>query len=465
MPPAVSAGGLVIGFVRAWRAALRARASAAGRARAVRSPTPSCGSRADDTITVHARAFGDGPGHLDRAADAHRRGARVRLVDDPRRARTGRAGLRAHPVRHADDRRSSTVYSEFTRYRQVGATARADAGGRRGRPPRGRSRAVRGRRTAWSRPATSRCATASSRRPRHRCPPPAEVPLKPRAQWKLIGKPTRRLDSPGQGRRQRAVRHRRALRRDCKVAVVARSPVFGGKLKGFKADAARAVTGVRAVVEVPSGVAVVADHYWAARAGRDALEVEWDLGALATLDSATLQAGLRRPVEDPRPGGGDRRRRGGEARRGRRGDRGAVRRALPRARGDGAAQLHGADRRGQVRDLDRHPVPDLRPASPRRARRHRARPGRGAHDLSRRRLRPARQSGHRLRRRGRARGQGRRPAGQDGLVARGRYPRWLLPPGLRASAARGAWRRRRHRGIRRTRWSASRSSPARRSSR
>lgn len=62
------------------------------------------------------------------------------------------------------------------------------------------------------------------------------------------------------------------------TAVVLRSPVFGGTVKSFDATKARAVAGVRNVVQVPSGVAVIADHYWAAKPGRDALQVVWEAG-------------------------------------------------------------------------------------------------------------------------------------------------------------------------------------------
>jgi isoquinoline 1-oxidoreductase beta subunit len=182
---------------------------------------------------------------------------------------------------------SSSVYSEFTRYRQVGAMARqmlvAAAAARLGVDP-AQCVAAKGVVTAGGKSLRyGELAQAAAQ-----VPAPAEVSLKPRAQWKLLGQPTRRLDSQAKvdGSAQFGIDVRFE---GLKVAVVARSPVFGGKLKGFKADAARAVKGVRAVVEVPSGVAVVADHYWAARAGRDALEVEWDLGALATLDSAAIK--------------------------------------------------------------------------------------------------------------------------------------------------------------------------------
>ncbi|MBA2633766.1 MAG: xanthine dehydrogenase family protein molybdopterin-binding subunit [Chloroflexi bacterium] len=116
-------------------------------------------------------------------------------------------------------------------------------------------------------------------------PVPADVALKERKDFRLIGKATPRLDSPektnGSG----------IFGMDVKVpglltAVVARPPVFGGKVKSFDGARAKAIPGVRAVVEIPSGVAVVANDFWTAKRGRDALEVSWDDGPLARLDSA-----------------------------------------------------------------------------------------------------------------------------------------------------------------------------------
>src|SRR5207237_1641814 len=73
-----------------------------------------------------------------------------------------------------------------------------------------------------------------------------------------------------------------------RTALVARSPVFGGTVKSFDPAKARAVKGVEQVVQVPSGVAVVASNFWSAKLGRDALQVDWDLGPGASLDSAKL---------------------------------------------------------------------------------------------------------------------------------------------------------------------------------
>jgi isoquinoline 1-oxidoreductase beta subunit len=73
------------------------------------------------------------------------------------------------------------------------------------------------------------------------------------------------------------------------TVVVARSPVFGGTLKSFSAAKAKAVPGVREVVEAAGGVAVAADSFWSAKKGRDALEVVWDEGPLAGLSTGGMR--------------------------------------------------------------------------------------------------------------------------------------------------------------------------------
>src|SRR5262249_32360616 len=107
--------------------------------------------------------------------------------------------------------------------------------------------------------------------------PPTSVTLKSPKEWTRIGKPTKRLDSPEKvtGRAQFGIDTRFP---GLMTALIARAPVFGGKVKSFNADKAKAVPGVTTVVQVPSGVAVIAQHFWAAKVGRDALEIDWDLG-------------------------------------------------------------------------------------------------------------------------------------------------------------------------------------------
>ncbi len=114
--------------------------------------------------------------------------------------------------------------------------------------------------------------------------PPKDVKLKDPKDFQLIGKPTKRLDTPektdGKGIFGLDVSVPGML-----VALVQRPPVFGGKVKSFNADKAKAVPGVRHVVQIDRGVAVVADGFWPAKHGREALEVTWDDGPLAALSS------------------------------------------------------------------------------------------------------------------------------------------------------------------------------------
>ena len=113
---------------------------------------------------------------------------------------------------------------------------------------------------------------------------PQNVVLKDSKDFKLIGKATRRLDTPekvnGKGMFGLDVSVPNML-----IAVVARPPVFGGKVQSFNSDKAKAVTGVRHVVQIDRGVAVVADGFWPAKLGREALEVVWDEGSLSGLES------------------------------------------------------------------------------------------------------------------------------------------------------------------------------------
>src|SRR5438045_5452395 len=120
-------------------------------------------------------------------------------------------------------------------------------------------------------------------------PVPAAVPLKDPKDWRLAGKPTKRLDTRFKvnGTAQFGIDVRMP---GMLTAVVARSPVFGGKVRSFDATAAQAIPGVRHVVQISSGVAVVGDGYWPAKQGRDALKVTWDEGSVAQVSSASISS-------------------------------------------------------------------------------------------------------------------------------------------------------------------------------
>jgi isoquinoline 1-oxidoreductase beta subunit len=118
-------------------------------------------------------------------------------------------------------------------------------------------------------------------------PVPKDVKMKDPKNFTLMGKSLPRLDIPEK------VNGSAVFGMDVKLpglltARVVRCPVFGGKVASFNADKAKAVPGVKHVVQISSGVAVVADNYWTASKGAQALEVVWDEGKLATLSSADI---------------------------------------------------------------------------------------------------------------------------------------------------------------------------------
>lgn len=129
-------------------------------------------------------------------------------------------------------------------------------------------------------------------------PVPAAVKLKDPKDFQYIGKHVARKDSKAKtnGSAQFTL--------DVKLpgmltAVVAHSPLFGGKVKSFDAAKAKATKGVVDVVQIPSGVAVLANDFWAAKQGRDALTVVWDDSAATKLGSAEILAQYRELAQKP----------------------------------------------------------------------------------------------------------------------------------------------------------------------
>jgi isoquinoline 1-oxidoreductase beta subunit len=120
-------------------------------------------------------------------------------------------------------------------------------------------------------------------------PVPADVKLKDPKQFKLIGKKIPRKDS--REKTNGAAKFTSDIQLPGMLtAVVAHAPVFGAKLKSFDAAKAKAVRGVVDVVQIPSGVAVLAANFWSAKQGRDALTVQWDETGAQKLGSAELMA-------------------------------------------------------------------------------------------------------------------------------------------------------------------------------
>lgn len=120
-------------------------------------------------------------------------------------------------------------------------------------------------------------------------PVPRDVALKQPADFKLIGKPVKRLDSPDK------INGRALFGIDAKVpgmrvATVAACPIVGGKLAGLNERAALAVPGVRQVLRLDNAVAVVGDHMWAAKQGLAALAPTWSGGQFSALTTAAIVA-------------------------------------------------------------------------------------------------------------------------------------------------------------------------------
>jgi len=132
-----------------------------------------------------------------------------------------------------------------------------------------------------------------------RMPVPEKVALKRPEDFKLIGTPARRLDTPAKVNGT-AVYGIDVRPPGVKVATLAQSPVFGGRVKSVDDAAAKTVKGVRQIVRLDDAVAVVADHMGAAKKGLAALAIEWDEGPHAKLgtddiaselEQATLRSG------------------------------------------------------------------------------------------------------------------------------------------------------------------------------
>jgi isoquinoline 1-oxidoreductase beta subunit len=178
---------------------------------------------------------------------------------------------------------SSTTWSEFDRYRMAGATARValvQAAAKRWGVPVDTCKTENG----YVMSGDKKASYGELAQEAATFPQAEKLTLRPSSEWKYIGKGAKRLDGPaktnGGAKFGMDMQFPGLL-----TAVVAHAPVFGGKVKSFDAAKAKAVPGVKQVVEIPTGLAVIADHFWAANKGRKALEIVWDHGSAVTLDT------------------------------------------------------------------------------------------------------------------------------------------------------------------------------------
>jgi isoquinoline 1-oxidoreductase beta subunit len=127
--------------------------------------------------------------------------------------------------------------------------------------------------------------------------PPTDIVLKDPKDWKLIGKPVKRLDTADK------TNGKMIYGIDVKLpgmlnAAISDCPVFGGKVKSFDAAKVMGMKGVKKVVQVgDTAVAVVADTWWHAKTALEALPIEWDLGPSAKVTSDTIAAWLKEGLD------------------------------------------------------------------------------------------------------------------------------------------------------------------------
>src|SRR6266705_2464964 len=193
---------------------------------------------------------------------------------------------------------SSSVYSGFEQYRNAGAAARAmliaaaavqwNADPASLRTESGTELDGKNRKLSYG-----QLAEAAAK-----MTPPAKVTLKDAKAFKLIGTPAKRLDTPEK------INGKAVFGIDVKnagmlTAVVARAPVFGAKVKSFDDSHARNMPGVRKIVPVPSGVAVVADSFWQAKMAREAVRIDWDEGEMHAFSTTEMMQQFREQAKSP----------------------------------------------------------------------------------------------------------------------------------------------------------------------
>jgi CO/xanthine dehydrogenase Mo-binding subunit len=131
--------------------------------------------------------------------------------------------------------------------------------------------------------------------------PPADVPLKPASRFNVIGKNVPRLDGADKAR-GKTIYGIDVAQQGMLYAALVQCPVLGGKVKSFDARGVETRPGVRKVVNIGEGVAVVADHYWIARTALADVKIEWDEGPAAKLDTAAIYQALERGRDNPKYG-------------------------------------------------------------------------------------------------------------------------------------------------------------------
>jgi len=123
-------------------------------------------------------------------------------------------------------------------------------------------------------------------------PVPEKVALSDPKDFRIVGRATKRLDTPAKvnGTAEFGIDVRMP---GMVYASLVQCPVIGGTVKSYDATQAKSMPGVIDVVQLPDGVAVVADRYWRAKKARDTLKVEWDEGPVAAISNASMRASIK----------------------------------------------------------------------------------------------------------------------------------------------------------------------------
>jgi len=192
---------------------------------------------------------------------------------------------------------SGTIAHSYTQYREIGAKARAmlvAAAAEQWKLKPEQCKTAKGFVTG---PSGQKASYGSLADAAMKQPMPASVVLKDPQHFNFIGKPVKRIDARAKstGKQQFGIDFKPA---NTRVALVARPPVFGAKVAKFDAAKAKAIKGVIDVFEVPtdrggSGIAVIADGYWPAKQGRDALAIDWDSSAVEKISTDKQMAAFR----------------------------------------------------------------------------------------------------------------------------------------------------------------------------
>jgi isoquinoline 1-oxidoreductase beta subunit len=198
---------------------------------------------------------------------------------------------------------SGTINHSFTQYREIGARARAMLVAAAAQQWQVAPEQCKTDKGVVHGPAGKKATFGSLADAAMKLPVPDKVTLKDPKQFRIIGKPTPRLDArvKSNGKQLFGIDHHVP---GMKIAVLARPPVFGAKVAKFDASKAKAVKGVIDVLEVltdrgGSGVAVIADGYWPAKQGRDALVIEWNDTSVEKTDSERQLAEYKALAKQP----------------------------------------------------------------------------------------------------------------------------------------------------------------------